>query len=186
MRQGRSPHRVIDLGCGNGVHRRFVDDPAPFLAFDHDPAILGVLRARYPDYACARADGHRLPLADRSVDQIVNVYNLEHMPFLDHVLEEMARVLAPGGEAYVSVPNEGGRAWSLGRALTSARHFRGAGFDYSRVISISHIHCVWELEKAVRRHFRILQCVRFPTGLPSFHLNLVTTWRCGPRAGTLG
>lgn len=178
LRRGRRLGLTLDLGCGDGAHYPYLDNPAGCLGLDLDLSSLAKLRGRHPDFFVVRGDAHQLPLKDGAVDCIVNVYNLEHMVFLDHALEEMARVLAPGGDVFISVPSEGGLAWALGRRLTTARHFNAQDMDYMRVVQIEHVNCIWQLDRALRRHFRLRRRCFFPLGAPLFHLNLVVTYHC--------
>ena len=88
---------VLDNGCGNG---RFgvwnADDVA--LMVGSDPATLYADEAR-ERIALAQADSRRLPFAPNSFDKGLSVDVLEHFPLdvIDDYLQEMARVLKPGG-----------------------------------------------------------------------------------------
>jgi SAM-dependent methyltransferase len=85
---------VLNVGCG--MVRRFeIDTPARFLATD--------LRAlSNVDFA---ADATALPLADDSVDAVISLELLEHVPDPKAVLAELARVLRPGGVVVISAPS---------------------------------------------------------------------------------
>ena len=50
------------------------------------------------------ADAMALPFVDGSIDGIVCEYLLEHVPEPQRVVDEIVRVLRPGGEAYLAVP----------------------------------------------------------------------------------
>jgi len=50
------------------------------------------------------ADIHRLPFADASVDGVICTNVLEHVADAHACLDEIARVVKPGGHVYVSVP----------------------------------------------------------------------------------
>jgi SAM-dependent methyltransferase len=85
---------VVNVGCG--VVRRF--EPAcvaHYLATD-----LRVL----PNVDFS-SDASLLPVADRSVDMVLALELLEHVPEPTAVLREIARVLKPGGRVIVSVPS---------------------------------------------------------------------------------
>jgi len=85
---------VINVGCA--LVRRFEDDcPARYLATD-----LRVLEN--VDFS---SDATRLPLADGSVDMLIVLEMLEHVPDPAAVVRELARVLAPGGTILLSVPS---------------------------------------------------------------------------------
>jgi SAM-dependent methyltransferase len=85
---------VINIGCG--VVRRF--EPVVkcrYLATDIRP--LGNV-----DFS---ADAATLPLADNSVDLILALELLEHVPQPLSVLRDIHRVLKPGGTVVISVPS---------------------------------------------------------------------------------
>jgi len=173
---------VLDLGCGDGAHRPFLDNTTQVIGMDIDQPSLRKLHQRHPDYFAVQGDACRLPLADGVVDIILSLYSLEHVLHLDWVLEEASRVLKPTGRLFVSVPAEGGWAWRLGRMLTSARTFSDGQLDYRRSNAIDHCNCVWQIERALRRHFDIERCSRFPLILPSHHLNLIVSWQARKRS----
>lgn len=80
--------RLLNLGAG------FRDSP---------PGFLGVDREGYPGIA-ARGDLTALPFADASVDGVLCEMVLEHVPDARVALGEIARVLRPGGRAYLALP----------------------------------------------------------------------------------
>jgi SAM-dependent methyltransferase len=89
--------RVLDAGCGEGV---LVDEYAERIAIE------GI----DPNYASARVRAGSLtalPCADASFDRALCLDVLEHLSFEDQprALAELHRVLRPGGELLVSVPN---------------------------------------------------------------------------------
>jgi len=93
---------VLDLGCGGGfmaeaLARRGaavigVDPVAEVVAAAREHALLAGLAIDY-----RVGVGEAIPLADGSVDHVVCVDVLEHVADLDRVLDEIVRVLRPGG-----------------------------------------------------------------------------------------
>ncbi len=79
---------LLDVGAQNfNLHPNILNfDMAPFAYTD----LIG--------------NAHRLPLADESIDGIVNTGVLEHVTDPDQVVREMARVLKPGGRVYIETP----------------------------------------------------------------------------------
>jgi SAM-dependent methyltransferase len=116
---------ALDLGCGNGRHAELLAARAArVVGVDLSRAVLSVARdrARKRGYALAtvQADATILPVAPRTVDAAVYVAAIHHLP--DRAqrvgsLDELARVLAPGGRALVS-------AWA-----TTHGRFADAGDD---------------------------------------------------------
>jgi SAM-dependent methyltransferase len=167
---------TLDMGCGDGAHRPFMWRPDRAVGVDVDQRALEEYRARCPEAAIVRGDCYRLPFGNGVFDRVVNIYNLEHLIHLDFALEEARRVLKDEGELLVSVPTEGGAAWTMGRRMTTARQFARDGFDYTRSNAIDHCNCVWQVEKTIRRHFRVASRHLFPLVVPSYHLNLIVSW----------
>lgn len=54
---------------------------------------------------CAVSDVRELPFADDSFDAIYSMGTIEHFDETERAVEEMARVLKPGGRAIIGVPN---------------------------------------------------------------------------------
>lgn len=78
-----STGRMLDLGCGDGIHRESVERIGfDWVGVDIDSRAAPVL-----------ADGHVLPFADNSFDFVLSINALEHMenPFL--MLKEVRRVI---------------------------------------------------------------------------------------------
>ena len=92
---------VLDLGSGPGSfdYERRAD--WSILASD----ILPLRPAkRLPYVSWFRADASRMPLRDGSAQAIVAHYVLEHVTELEPTMDEIARVIAPGGVVFASVP----------------------------------------------------------------------------------
>ena len=89
--------RVLDAGCGEGV---LVEEYAERLS------IVGV-DAFYSSDRVQHGSVTSLPFENGSFDRALCLDVLEHLPFPDQsrALAELFRVLKPGGELLVSVPN---------------------------------------------------------------------------------
>ena len=89
--------KVLDAGCGEGV---LVDEYAGRLAIEG--VDLNYARPRVRQGALTA-----LPAGDGVFDRVLCLDVLEHLPHADQAraLAEIHRVLAPGGEALLSVPN---------------------------------------------------------------------------------
>jgi SAM-dependent methyltransferase len=167
---------TLDMACGDGGHRPYMWRGDRTIGVDIDQPSLERHRRRYPDAMALRGDCYRLPFRDGVFDRVLNIYNLEHLVHLDFALEEARRVLKDDGTFMVSVPAEGGLTWGLGRRFTTARTFGSATLNYVRANAIDHCNCIWQIEKALARHFRFVDRRRFPLAIPTYHLNVIVTW----------
>lgn len=100
---GRSDLDVLEVGCGTGgmlgplqrygrVHG--IDVAHDFVAHCRQRGFPRVLTG----------SGYQLPFADGSFDLVVLLDTMEHIPDDHRALQEVRRVLRPGGIVFVSVP----------------------------------------------------------------------------------
>jgi SAM-dependent methyltransferase len=97
---------VLDVGCGDG-HFASVAFSTPLAAgIDPSSSVLGEARDRGAYRLLAQALGNRLPFADRHFATVISNSVLEHIPEVDDVMAEIARVLRPGGRFIFCVPGD--------------------------------------------------------------------------------
>lgn len=99
--------RVADLGCGPGHWSGHLADAGfTVTGLDLSPALLDHAHRARPDLAFARASMARLPFRDGGLDGAVAWFSLIHTPPEDLLVlvDEAARVLAPGGRLLVGFP----------------------------------------------------------------------------------
>ncbi len=92
--------RILEWAGRQGARVYGVDISMPTViqareAFSREPAVL----------RGAVADVRSLPFCDASFDAIYSMGTIEHFDETERAIEEMARVLKPGGSAIVGVPN---------------------------------------------------------------------------------
>ena len=105
-----SPGRWADLGCGQGELlarvRASGSSTARATPLALDRSRENAAAARTVGAASLVADLEtRLPFADRSLDGASLVEVIEHLPHAEALVEELRRVLRPGGWLLVTTPN---------------------------------------------------------------------------------
>jgi ubiquinone/menaquinone biosynthesis C-methylase UbiE len=94
---------ALDAACGTGrLTSLLVERGYDVVGMDRSPEMLDVARARFPNVAWREGDLHALPFADSSFDVVLTGLALAHLPALEPVLAEFARVLRPGGHLVIS------------------------------------------------------------------------------------
>ena len=90
---------VLDLACGTGDFALMARERgARVVGLDFAGAMLAAARERCPEaVTLVRGDALRLPLADGSVSVAVSGFALRNFVAIPPVLDELARVLRPGG-----------------------------------------------------------------------------------------
>lgn len=102
----RARGRVLDDGCGLGLYlERLATDARVAVGVEYDAE-----RARQAGgrgLRVAQAAGEHLPFPDAVFDLILSHEVLEHVADDRGAMQDIARVLAPGGRAVIFVPNRG-------------------------------------------------------------------------------
>src|SRR6201997_1251834 len=97
---------VLEAGCGEGYGSGLIAGVARrVIALDYDEATVAHVRAPYPRVEVVHGNLAELPLADASVDVVVNFQVIEHLWDQAQFAGECARVLRSSGLLMVSTPN---------------------------------------------------------------------------------
>lgn len=128
---------LLEIGCGEG---RGVELLAPqvssFTAIDKIGEVIDVLRERFPAHTFTQSHIPPLSFEDNIFDSIVSFQVIEHIKEDKQYLEEIHRVLKPGGVAVITTPN---RPLSLTRNPWHVREYTSkelenlAGSIFSKV-----------------------------------------------------
>jgi len=148
-------HPVLDLGCGDGHFASLAFNEPLEMGLDPwwGPIREASGRSVYQNLVCA--EGNHMPYPRDYFSSAVSNSVLEHIPDLDPVIAETARVLKPGSPFIFCVPNHRFlETLSLGRWLDKIK-LTGPARSYRRFFNqISrHYHCdsygIWKqrLEK---------------------------------------
>jgi ubiquinone/menaquinone biosynthesis C-methylase UbiE len=94
----RATARTIDVGAGTGANTGLYPDAVTDLVLaEPDPHMLRKLRERAPDAEIVEAPAERLPFEGSSFDTAAFTLVLCTVPDPAAALEEVARILKPGG-----------------------------------------------------------------------------------------
>lgn len=137
--------RVLEIGPGDIRHHVFWRGrPAEYVVADINAVMMEKAVQRLESLGIvhrtlARQRADPIALDDASIDVVVSFYSLEHLSPLATHLDEIVRVLRPGGTLVGAIPTEGGLAWGAGRMLTSRRWLKKhTTIDPDKIICWEH------------------------------------------------
>lgn len=122
------PARIMDVGCGEGGTLQALRGTAGTLfGIELSHVRARIARDRHHDVVVA--DGLHLPCADGAMSLLISRHVLEHVPDDTEALQEMRRVLRPGGRLYLETPLRLPGAWYFyrrpdGRRALDPTHVR--------------------------------------------------------------
>jgi len=99
--------RVLDLACGTGLNfphlHELVGEHGQVVGVDLTPAMLDIARKMikmkgWKNVEVREADAAQLPFPDTSFDKVIITFALTIIPEYMRAIEEVRRVLVPGGQ----------------------------------------------------------------------------------------
>jgi SAM-dependent methyltransferase len=108
LAQRPGPQLIVDVGCGEGTATALVQRLDPHntvIAVDWSAMALRQARDRGLLVIQGAVDAPGLPLPDGSADIVIMSELIEHLVDTDAAIDEVHRVLRPGGALLLSTPN---------------------------------------------------------------------------------
>jgi SAM-dependent methyltransferase len=168
--------RTLEIGAGLGEHLDFEDasEQEEYVALELRDEMAAVIAQAHPGVSTLVGDVVAgLDVPDASFDRVIAIHVLEHLHNLPPALDEVRRVLKPGGLFEVVIPCEGGFGYALGRRVTSKRVFeKRYNMDYDWYIKSEHFNVPGEIMAELDTRFERRRSSWWPLKVPNVHLNL--------------
>ena len=98
----KAGERILDLAAGTGTSSQaFVKSGAEIVAADFSAGMIEVGRVKHPNITFVLADAMDLPFADNEFDAVTISFGLRNIHDPQKGLDEMFRVLKPGGRLVI-------------------------------------------------------------------------------------
>jgi len=173
---------VLEVGPGTLPHLRFWrGTPFHYTLVDNQQILLDhsarILEERNVKYSCHLMDSYVLPIGDHQADVVISFYSLEHLNPLDLYLEEIKRVLRPGGVLVGAIPAEGGIAWGLGRFFTSRQYVKKhTSINLDKIICWEHPNFSEDILNKLDINFIPVSKKYSPFIFPLIDINLIISF----------
>lgn len=167
--------RTLEVGAGIGAHLAFEPlDRQEYHCIELRESMAEEIRRRFPSAITVTGDCQKqIPYESAYFDRVVVIHVLEHLPNLPGAIDEIARVLKPGGIFSVVLPCDPGLAYEVARKISAERLFRAKyKMPYRWLIRREHINSPAEIVQQISRKFDIFDSTYFPLRVPVVNLNL--------------
>ncbi len=101
-------HQILDIGFGEGYGVKLISEHiSTVTGLDVNKDAVAYANKKYASENCFFEvyDGKKLPYEDKTYDAVISFQVIEHIKDDLHYLEEIRRVLKPGGQAILTTPN---------------------------------------------------------------------------------
>jgi SAM-dependent methyltransferase len=174
--------RTLELGAGIGAHIGYEDlSRQDYHCIELRQNMADEIVRRFPAITATVADcQQRTPYDNASFDRVVVVHVLEHLPDLPACLDEVNRLLKPGGLFSVVLPCDPGMAYGLARKISAERIFKKRyNMPYGWFIGREHINSPDEILTLMTERFDEVDRTYFPLRVPvtTFNLCIGTTMK---------
>jgi ubiquinone/menaquinone biosynthesis C-methylase UbiE len=90
--------RVVDLGCGSAhACRNLADRQINYTGVDWSSDQITLNQKQMPAHNFLASSLYKVPLADESFDAAISLYVIEHLVWPHRLIDEMYRLVRPGG-----------------------------------------------------------------------------------------
>jgi ubiquinone/menaquinone biosynthesis C-methylase UbiE len=95
---------LVDIGCGSGVFSKaFESEQRLIVALDIDKALLKNINGLTSERICG--DAQCLPLCTNSIDCVISISVIEHLPKPEAFVKEICRILKSSAIVVIQLPN---------------------------------------------------------------------------------
>ena len=128
------PLALGDFGCGDGPlfsildRAGYIGPSKPVYAIDLQPQRLNRVKSRFPYITTQCAPADDVPIGDGALDFVISTMVMEHVLDERKYLNEIRRVLRPGGRAFITTVYKKRWAWYFrkrdGECVLDTSHIR--------------------------------------------------------------
>lgn len=167
--------RTLEIGAGTGGHIAHEDlSNQSYYCIELRQHLADRIMQRFPKVHAVVGDCQKnIPFDDNYFHRVLATHVLEHLTDLPSALDQIKRVLAPGGLVSVVLPCDPGLAYEFARRISSERIFKKRyGVPYDWFIFREHINSPEEILTLLRQRFKPMRIEYWPLRVPLVNMNL--------------
>ncbi|MDD3461622.1 MAG: methyltransferase domain-containing protein [Mesotoga sp.] len=126
--------KLLNVGCGSSPIAMHY--PHSY-NIDLDTAKLEFMHLRMPYAHFKQGNACSLEFLDASFDSVICIEVIEHTPYPEKVVSEIARVLRVGGTAVIATPDYAKMRWHVAEMFTPYKEWHGAKLTRTAVESLA-------------------------------------------------
>jgi len=162
--------RVLDVGCGTGIHVwSLKEEGYEVFGLDISSALAGISRSR-TSAPHVVSDAQRLPFKRGSFDCIISIFGaVNHVGSLQETVVEVEAALKPGGRVILTVANKWNLGWYLGlvrkgrfrqmlKSLERREGYIRRRVGGKKLTLWTRFYSAGELKGCLKRHFKVESC----------------------------
>lgn len=120
---------VLEVGCANGWAISYKHANVKYVAVDRGSEYRSELEQRGVEFHEADVGSMKIPLETSSVDLVILNHLIEHVSASEFFIQEIQRVMRPGGALYIRTPNVERVRWRFFDDYTHVRPFTRSSLD---------------------------------------------------------
>lgn len=166
---------TLEIGAGLGSHIEVEDlSKQDYHCVELRQNMADAIKERFPSVTTTVGDcQQRIPYDDGFFDRVIAIHVLEHLPNLPACLDEVHRVLKPGGILSIVIPCDPGVAYRIASRIAGEHMFRTwYKKPYRWLLRREHINSPTEVVSLLRARFRTADRAYFPLVAPIKDINL--------------
>ena len=171
--------KVLEVGPGFEPHIKFKKlnySEYHCLEVNDSPELIKYYEENFTNVFFKCHDGEELDYSDNSFDRIIISHALEHILDPENFINEMMRVLRPGGVISIALPCDNGFFWRLGRFILKKLYHKRKGvseIDYDYIMAKEHVNTIFQLRSIFKKKYLIEEQKFIPFYFKSPDLNLI-------------
>ena len=158
----KNSSKILEIGAGTSPHLKFIKHKfGRYVFLETSKFAINFLKKKIGNnkkFEFNTYNGKKIPYKNNYFDRIIISHVLEHIPQPELFLKEMMKKLKRGGILSISLPNDPGFLWRLGRFFLKLfkvkKKLNITALEYDYMIACEHINSIFNLISIIRYNYK--------------------------------